>query len=104
MDKGVRHKRGPDNRGSEPIRTCVGCRERAPLGELLRVVLERGRVVADPERRRPGRGAYVHWRPECVERAARGGLARGFRQAIGTAGLDALRALVDARADAKSAQ
>jgi len=63
-----------------PLRTCVGCRERAPQAALLRVALADGRLVADPERRRRGRGSYVHPTSECVRRASsRGGFARAFR-------------------------
>jgi uncharacterized protein len=63
-----------------PVRTCVGCRERAPQAVLLRVVLTGGRLVADPRRRLSGRGGYVHPATDCVRVAsARGGFARAFR-------------------------
>jgi uncharacterized protein len=66
-----------------PVRTCVGCRERAPQAALLRVALTGGRLVADPRRRLPGRGGYVHPATDCVRRAlegsVRGGFARAFR-------------------------
>jgi predicted RNA-binding protein YlxR (DUF448 family) len=49
---------------------------------LRRFVVVEGRVEADPEQRRPGRGAYACDRT-CVERAiARGGFARSFRRAV----------------------
>ncbi len=57
-------------RGS-PIRTCVGCGVRAAKSDLLRVVAVGGEAVADPAARRPGRGAYLHPREDCVERARR---------------------------------
>lgn len=46
------------------IRTCVATRERKPDSELLRVVLDpedttRTRLLADPGRRLPGRGAWI---------------------------------------------
>jgi predicted RNA-binding protein YlxR (DUF448 family) len=63
-----------------PVRTCVGCRERAAQPDLLRVVLTRGRLVADARRRLPGRGSYIHPTAGCVRRASeRGGFARSFR-------------------------
>lgn len=62
-----------------PERTCVGCRRRAPQRELLRVALDGTRVVADPLRRAPGRGAYLHRDPRCVEQARR---RRAFRRAF----------------------
>jgi uncharacterized protein len=66
-----------------PVRTCVGCRERAPQPALLRVALLGGRVVADARRCLPGRGSYVHPTTGCVRRASeRGGFARAFRAHI----------------------
>ncbi|HQR80157.1 MAG TPA: YlxR family protein [Actinomycetota bacterium] len=66
-----------------PVRTCVGCRGKAPQGDLLRVVLVNGRLVPDPRRELPGRGAYVHPSQECVATA----LARkAFGRALRTGG------------------
>jgi predicted RNA-binding protein YlxR (DUF448 family) len=63
-----------------PVRSCVGCRERAPQPALLRVALIGGRIVADPRRRLSGRGGYIHPITGCVRRASeRGGFARAFR-------------------------
>jgi hypothetical protein len=51
---------------------------------LRRFVLADGRLQADPEQRRPGRGAYA-CDEACARRAlARGGFARSFRQAVAT--------------------
>jgi predicted RNA-binding protein YlxR (DUF448 family) len=54
-----------------PIRTCVGCGERAPQGVLLRVVATPAGLRADPLRRVPGRGAYLHGTPACRAAFAR---------------------------------
>ena len=67
---------------NEPLRTCVGCRRVVPQGTLLRVVLSDDVVVVDEERRRPGRGAWVHRTRACVQNAARGGLQRSFRRQV----------------------
>ena len=60
---------------SPPVRTCVGCRERAAKQDLLRVVAqdlgEGLRVVPDPAGRASGRGAYLHRSPDCLDRAVR---------------------------------
>ncbi|WP_026927968.1 YlxR family protein [Granulicoccus phenolivorans] len=55
----------------QPERTCVGCRRRAPQQELLRLVVSAGAVVPDPQRRLPGRGAYLHPSRACFEQAER---------------------------------
>lgn len=87
---------------SGAIRTCIGCRQRAAAAELLRVVVapdaigkvprpENTRadfapggpaalpVVPDPRRCTPGRGAWLHRDPECVELAER---RRAFARAL----------------------
>ena len=57
-------------------RTCVGCRRRDDRSALLRVVAEwsdtgenLARVAPDPRLRMPGRGAWLHPTPECLDRA-----------------------------------
>jgi hypothetical protein len=48
-----------------PIRTCVGCGQRAAQRELVRFVLGAGTLMLDASRRQPGRGAYLHGSPAC---------------------------------------
>jgi len=66
-----------------PVRTCVGCRERADRASLLRVVAVDGVLVVDPGRRLPGRGASVHPDPVCVDLADK---RRAFVRALRLAG------------------
>ena len=61
------------------MRTCTGCRQVAPQRELVRVAWDGARLAIDRERRRPGRGAYVHPRAACVTVP---GLAKSFRRAV----------------------
>ncbi|UOY04087.1 YlxR family protein [Blastococcus sp. PRF04-17] len=49
----------------------MGCRKRAPVTDLLRVVVRSGALVPDPRRRLPGRGASVHPTRECLHAAER---------------------------------
>ncbi|WP_374945402.1 YlxR family protein [Agreia sp.] len=64
----------------EPVRTCVGCRARADRSSLLRVVARIPVVVVDETAVLPGRGAWVHPRIECVEKAqARKAFGRALR-------------------------
>jgi predicted RNA-binding protein YlxR (DUF448 family) len=61
-------------RRHEPERTCVGCREKAPKRDLVRLVAGApGRVRVDPTGKAPGRGAYLHRDPECLRLALRRG-------------------------------
>lgn len=83
-----------------PVRTCVGCRARAPKPELLRLVVVEARIVADPTAIRPGRGAYVHRRVACVEASfARGGLARALRVGLDQDGAATLMADIEGELD-----
>jgi uncharacterized protein len=62
-----------------PVRTCVGCRQRAITSELLRVVVVDGNLVPDQRRRLPGRGASVHPDLACLDLADR---RRAFSRAL----------------------
>ncbi|MER0482996.1 YlxR family protein [Streptomyces sp. Edi2] len=61
-----------------PERTCLGCRERAAKGDLLRIVVIEGECVPDPRGTLPGRGAYVHPTLVCLDLAVR---RRAFNRA-----------------------
>ena len=62
-----------------PERTCVGCRERAARTDLLRTVASEGECVPDPRGTLPGRGAYIHPVPLCIDQAVR---RRAFPRAL----------------------
>jgi predicted RNA-binding protein YlxR (DUF448 family) len=93
---------GSPLQSQSPIRTCIGCRQRAAAAELLRVVVTPDAigtaglgpsegdelspraaaaraVVPDPRQRRPGRGAWLHRDLDCVELAER---RRAFARAL----------------------
>ncbi|MGD9529771.1 YlxR family protein [Pseudonocardia sp.] len=67
----VGRRAGDGVHSPQPVRTCVGCRTRAPAGSLLRVVAVHGVLTPDPDRRLPGRGAWLHPERECLHRAER---------------------------------
>ena len=50
--------------GTEPRRTCVGCRQVKPRSELLRVAAVDGTLILNP-RRVAGRSAYLCPNPDC---------------------------------------
>ena len=67
-----------------PVRTCIGCRQRAAKSELLRVVAgsdAKGQPALrpDPDGRAPGRGAHLHPTTECLDQAVR---RRAFTRAL----------------------
>lgn len=51
-----------------PERTCAGCRQARPKGELVRIVaVDSTEVVVDRTGRRPGRGTYLCKSKACWE-------------------------------------
>ncbi|MWB99922.1 YlxR family protein [Agromyces seonyuensis] len=73
----------------EPVRTCIGCRSRAPRSALLRVVLRESQVVPDESAVLPGRGAWLHPDLACFALAVR---RRAFGRALKASGeIDTVR-------------
>ncbi|MBS9534147.1 YlxR family protein [Mycobacterium sp. M1] len=68
-----------------PVRTCVGCRKRELAVELLRVVAVsgNGNVAVDRAGNQPGRGAWLHPVPGCLQSAVR---RRAFTRALRISG------------------
>lgn len=76
---------------AEPVRTCVGCRRRAPQSELARLTLASdGSLILS--RTAPGRGAWLcRGSPRCLELAVeRNALARAFRRPVAPASVRVL--------------
>ncbi|KMJ50198.1 hypothetical protein ACG96_09465 [Rhodococcoides fascians] len=58
------------------MRTCVGCRERVPAADLLRIVVREAgsyefALVPDIRHSMSGRGAWLHYNRECLHNAER---------------------------------
>ncbi len=84
----------------EPERSCVGCRERAPKAELVRVARTPAGVRVD-HGNGLGRGAYVHRDPACVVAALRqGALANALRTGLAQEELARLRKEIEEAAQA----
>ena len=62
-----------------PVRTCIGCRERAEQDELARFAVVDG--VLEEGRRLTGRGAWLHPSRACFEAAVQ---RRAFNRALRT--------------------
>ncbi|WP_412752469.1 YlxR family protein [Krasilnikovia sp. M28-CT-15] len=88
VDFSVVRRAAPVHKGASPVRTCIGCRKRAPASQLLRfVAVGTGaelRLLPDPARRLPGRGAHVHPDPACFALAER---RRAFGRALRLTGV-----------------
>lgn len=57
-----------------PLRQCVGCCERKPKGELIRVVrTPEGEIVLDSTGRKNGRGCYLCASIKCFNKAKKSG-------------------------------
>lgn len=81
-----------------PVRTCVGCGERAAKPTLHRFVAERDGLRLDPAQRAAGRGGYLHLQAECVRRFARAtGPVRSLRRTPTVAARRELAAQLDGR-------
>ena len=53
-----------------PERTCIGCRERKPQSELIRMTKDiSGTIVTDETGHGNGRGAYICKSESCLEKA-----------------------------------
>ncbi|WP_430867085.1 YlxR family protein [Demequina aurantiaca] len=71
--------RTPASDHTGPVRTCVGCKKLEAQSVLMRVALDGNRVVADPIRSLPGRGAWLHRSDDCLTKALQ---RRAFGRAL----------------------
>lgn len=56
-----------------PMRICIGCQEKMPKKELVRVVRSpEGTVELDLTGKKSGRGAYICPREDCFKKAVKG--------------------------------
>lgn len=53
-----------------PMRRCLGCYESKPKKELIRIVkTSEGEILIDKTGKKNGRGAYICYSKECLEKA-----------------------------------
>ena len=69
--------------GHGPVRSCVGCAERVDVAgnhAMVRLIVSpEGEVAVDARGGGFGRGAHVHPRPDCLQKAVERGLARSAK-------------------------
>ena len=80
-----------------PLRQCVGCQEMKNKKELLRVIkTPENEIVLDATGRRNGRGAYLCFSKECLQKARKNrGLERSLRTGIPPEVYDSLEKELD---------
>ena len=71
-------------RGKVPMRQCTGCREMKNKKEMMRVLKTgEGEILLDTTGRKNGRGAYLCYSMECLEKARKNkGLERSLKTEI----------------------
>ena len=71
-------------RGKTPMRQCAGCREMKSKKEMIRVLKTSDEeIVLDATGKKNGRGAYLCFSEECLEKAIKNhGLERSLKAAI----------------------
>ena len=53
----------------EPVRTCVGCRQRGNRADLVRIINNQGFLRVDAQKSLSGRGSWLHPSSKCLETA-----------------------------------
>jgi len=72
-----------ETRHQKPTRTCAGCGRHEEADAMVRLVRgPGGEVAVDAAGSAFGRGAHVHARAACVEKACKGGLAKSFKAQV----------------------
>jgi uncharacterized protein len=85
-------------KGAAPVRTCVGCGGREARAALVRFVAGEDGLVLDPRHRAPGRGAWLHRRPDCwTAFVRRRGPVRSLRRGVTPADRERLVAMLSER-------
>ncbi|WP_267896289.1 YlxR family protein [Pelolinea submarina] len=77
-----------------PQRTCVGCRETLSKRGLMRIVCTPDGVRYDATGKAEGRGAYLHDKKSCWERALRGSLAHALKTELTQADRDYIAQII----------
>ncbi len=74
------------------VRTCIACRDVGDKRSLIRIVRTPVGILVDPTGKKPGRGAYLHERSDCWQRALSTTqlIGRALKTEVSTAEIDRL--------------
>ena len=80
-----------------PLRVCIGCQEKKPKKELVRIVrTPSGDVVLDLTGKKPGRGAYICPLQTCLKQAIKGKrLEKNLQMPVSNELFAAIEAILD---------
>ncbi|MCS7010147.1 MAG: YlxR family protein [Anaerolineales bacterium] len=73
----------------------MGCRTVLPKRSLVRIVRRPDGVQIDPTGKLAGRGAYLHNRRSCWQRALKGSLAHALKTTLSNQDLETLRQFME---------
>jgi hypothetical protein len=78
-----------------PVRTCIGCKNKKPKKEMIRIIrTPQGNIEVDETGKKSGRGTYLCYNIECLNMAIRKKiLNKSLKQDIPLPILDELRRL-----------
>ena len=66
---------------TEPMRTCIGCKESRPKKDMIRIAFYEDRLGVDVTGKAKGRGVYICRDPECLMKAKKNkAVNRGFKK------------------------
>jgi len=80
-----------------PMRKCIGCQEMKSKKEMIRILkTESNDIVLDTTGKQNGRGAYLCFSKDCLEKAVKNkGLERSLKRAVPTEVYDQLKKELD---------
>jgi len=86
-----------------PLRVCIGCQEKKPKKELVRIVrTPEGDVDLDLTGKKPGRGAYICPQQACLKNALKGRrLEKNLQLTVSKELVEAISAMLENEPESK---
>jgi len=86
-----------------PLRVCIGCQEKKPKKELVRIVrTPEGNVDLDLTGKKPGRGAYICPQQACLKNALKGRrLEKNLQLTVSKELVEAISAMLENEPESK---